>query len=156
MILDFKLFYLLKNFSIMNLQNLEEQFRGRKFGELVLHHLSSQSDDARVQALQGTIRQLPSAFQQREMEELIDDFNKKIYDKSFWEQDCADSLLSITNTAKKRFLKCNLSASDDDLFNVFNIIVLNYAYTAQLQPEMKSFIKKSVNRSFFDRLFSKD
>lgn len=138
----------------MNLQNLQDQFRGRKFGELVLSHLGSQSDNARIQALIGTISQLPSVFQQGEIESLIDDYNKKIYDKSFWTQDCADSLLSITNLARKRFQQCNVSPSDDDLFNVFNIIVLNFAYSAQLQPEMKSFIKKSVNTGFFSRLFS--
>lgn len=138
----------------MNLQNLQNQFRGRKLGELVLYHLRSQSDNALIQALQGSIRQLPLAFQQEEIEGLIDECNKKVYDKSFWEQDCADSIVSIANKARKGFQQCNLSPSDDDLFNVFNILILNYAYSAQVQPEMKKFIKKSVNTGFFARLFS--
>lgn len=103
----------------MNIQSLQTQFRGRKFGELVLHHLKSQSDNARNQALQGTLRQLPSEFQQKEMECLIDEYNRQIYDKSFWEQDCGDALISITNTARSRFKNYSIIPSDDDLFNVF-------------------------------------
>ena len=43
----------------MDLKNLQEQFKGRKFGELVLHHLRNQSGSDRVKPLQWTIKKLP-------------------------------------------------------------------------------------------------
>jgi hypothetical protein len=137
----------------MNLASLQNQFQGRKFGELILHHLYSQSQSDIIAALQGTIQLLPDLFQEREMEKMIDDFNSNIYEKSFWQTDCSYEFSHIIEVAKDRFSRVGLSPNEDDLFNVFNVIVLNFAYGASIQNEMKKFIQDSVSTSIFKKIF---
>jgi len=139
----------------MNLDAVKNQFQGRKFGELVLHHLKSQSQNDIIAALQGTVQLLPDLFQEGEIERLIDDCNAKAYEKTFWQTDCADEFSYIIELAKDRFSQVGLLPNEDDLFNVFNIIVLNFAYGASSQIEMKKFIKDSVSTSIFKKIFGK-
>lgn len=139
----------------MDLNALKNQFQGRKFGELVLHHLKSQSQNDIIAALQGTINLLPDSFKKCKIEKLIDDLNAKAYEKTLWQTDCADEFSYIIEIAKARFSQVGLSPSEDDLFNVFNIIVLNFAYGASIQNEMRIFIKDSVSTSIFKKLFAK-
>jgi hypothetical protein len=139
----------------MNLETLKNQFQGRKFGELVLHHLKSQSHNDISVALQGTFHLLPDFFRMNEMEKLIDEFNAKIYEESFWQTDCADQFDNIIKIAKIKFFHVKLQPSEDDLFNVFNVIVLNFAYGASSQIEMKKFIRNSVTNNIFRRIFGR-
>lgn len=137
----------------MNLDALKKQFQGRKFGELVLHHLKSQSQNDRTAALQGTFQLLPDIFQTRGIENLIDDINVKAYEKTFWQTDCADVFSYIINLTKDRFSRVGLTPNNDDLFNIFNIVVMNFAHNASTQNNMKKFIKDSVKTSIFKKMF---
>ncbi len=139
----------------MNLDALRNQFHGRKFGELVLHHLKSQSQNNIILGLQGTVNLLPVLFQKNEIEKLIDEFNEKAYTQSFWQNDCAETFSFIIKRSRESFLQIGLNPNEDDLFNVFNIIVLNFAYSASTQYKMKIFIKNSTNKHFFVNFFRK-
>lgn len=139
----------------MKLETLKDQFQGRKFGELILHHLKSQSHSEIVKALQGTFNLLPDFFLKSDMEKLMDDLNSNVFEKSFWQTDCADQFSYIIEIAKDRFSRNGLTPSEDDLFNVFNIIVLNLTYGASSQSEMKKFIRNSVSTSIFQKIFGK-
>ncbi len=137
----------------MYLEKLKKQFTGRKFGELVLHHVKSQTYEKVVKALSGTLNEL-SIDQRQEMMLLIDSVNAYAYDENFWAKDCGEQFESIINLLRDRFNVIGSNPTNDDIFNGFNIIVLNFAYGAHQQKQMKDFIIKSSSRSFFRRLFS--
>lgn len=44
--------------------------------------------------------------------------------------------------------------TDDKLFSMFQIIVLNFAYGAHKHPQSEAFIQQSVGIGFMRRLFS--
>jgi hypothetical protein len=135
--------------NTMDLDNLKNQFKGRKFGDLVLHHMKSQSPNDRIKALRGTISLLPELFQTYGIETLIDEINKDISKESFWKTDCSEMFSTIIEITRRSYHYYGFTPSNDDLFNAFNIIVLNLAYAAESQPEMEKFIKRSVNSGFF-------
>ncbi len=136
----------------MDLESLRKQFEGRLFGELVLHHRKHTSLQNTVAALQGVISELPEAAQQL-VESWIDDMSTDVRSESFWKQDCANSFTNITNAAENKLRDAGISPTTDDLFNMFQIIILNFAYSAYQHPQSKAFIQKSVGVGFFGRIF---
>lgn len=139
----------------MKIEELKQQFTGRKFGELVLHHQKRRDSQFLLQALRGTMQELSNKIPVSEFEILIDLIFLNAYDEAFWRQDCGDALISITNYINKKTPEYLEKLNDDDLLNGFNIIVLNFAYAASLQPGMKTFIRNSVYKSFFEKIRSR-
>lgn len=124
----------------VNLKQLEEQFRGTTFNHLIERHLQRQNDRERNASLTQTISQLPSTIQPLIME-WIDRWNSPAYDPSFWHEDTSKILIRITEDAKS-FLRNNGCSiyNDELLFDMFNIVVMNFAYSASGQPTMRKFM----------------
>lgn len=136
----------------VSIDQLSEQFKGRKFGELVLHHIDQQPFKHIVAAMQGTIEGLP--LQVRiEMERLLDSANPLAMKKEFWADDCGRVLMFIASMIEKELQETGVMPSEENLFDVFNIIVLNFAYSAHKDPRMKKFIKASIGKGLLGRFF---
>ncbi len=136
----------------VSINQLAAQFEGRKFGELVLHHIDNQSFEQTVSAMQGTMEGLPAQVREG-IEELIDNANPLARKKEFWSDDCGTILRFITSIVEKEFQEKGVHLSEETLFDVFNIIVMNFAYSSHKDPRMKKFIKSSVGKGLFGRLF---
>lgn len=125
----------------LSLDKVEEQFRGTKFNQLVEHHINSMSSKARSQAVLGVAEDIGSGFTQFDSMEWIDRWNAKVYNKEFWQTDTSVVFREITDDARVFLRSKNITDfTDDSLFNMFNIIVLNFAYSAEDQPKMREFI----------------
>ena len=136
----------------VSVDQLAKQFEGRKFGELVLHHIDKQSFKQIVLAIQGTIKSLPVQLR-NEIEGLIDSANPMAFEKEFWSDDCGKILRFITSMVEKQLQEKEVKFSEENVFDVFNIIVLNYAYSAHKDLRMKKFIKSSIGNGLFGRIF---
>ena len=68
----------------IDLEKLKERYCGKPFYKLVQYHLKRQTQESRIQGLQGTIQLLPESAQPL-VEEFVDRWNTKAYDKQFWE-----------------------------------------------------------------------
>ena len=55
--------------------------------------------------------------------------------------------------AHKELQEQGLTTINDELFDIFNIIVMNFAYSAHQDTRLEKFIKSSTDTSFFGRLF---
>ena len=88
----------------VTVDQLVEQFEGRKFGELVLHHMNEQPFEQIVAAMQGMMERLPAQVR-NEIEGLIDNANPLSFKKEFWADDCGKILRFIKNFKKR---KCSL------------------------------------------------
>lgn len=130
----------------VNLSELRAGFEGRPFSRLIDHHLNRQSQDQRIQGINGTVAMLPEDTRGL-VEGFIDRWNLRAYDRAFWQTDTASVFDEMTEDAKKVFFDMGLSADDDMLFNMFNIVVLNYAYSVYDQPKMREFI--GIKRTTF-------
>ena len=123
----------------INLSDLREGVEGRPFCQLIEHHLNSQSQDQRIQGINGTIAMLPQEAKGL-IEGFIDRWNLRGYDQAFWQMDTASVFDEITEDAKTVLSEKGLYTDDEMLFNMFNIIVLSYAYSAYDQPKMREFM----------------
>lgn len=137
------------NSNKISLTELQNQFRGRKFGELVLHHISTQEENQRANAIKGIRESINPEFLIS-----VDSFIKTITfgfakTKEFWKTDCGEALLLYTNSTKAEAKKMNLELNDEQAFDIFNLIVLNLASHAMKNIEFKSFIKKSIRKFGF-------
>ena len=90
-------------------------------------------------AIIGNINELPMDVRTF-VEGFIDMWNNMAYDRSFWQDDASVVFGYILSEAKKLLDNNNAESNDKILFHMFQIIVLNFAYTAEKQPKMRKFI----------------
>lgn len=136
----------------MDLSALRNQFAGRRFGELVLHHRKQTDLQTTVEALQGVIAELPASARPL-VETWIDEMSTDVRSEAFWKQDCAGAFATITEAAGERLRSAGVNPSTDDVFNMFQIIVLNFAYSTHQHPQSKAFIQKALGVGFLGRIF---
>ena len=123
----------------INLEEARQGFHGKAFCTLVKHHLDRQKQDTRIRGIQGTIEMLPEDARPLTVP-FTDHWNARAYEKDFWQMDTATVFDEIIDDAKSVLSESGIQFDDETLFNMFNIIVLNYAYSAHNQPKMKEFI----------------
>jgi hypothetical protein len=122
---------------------LAQQYRGRLFGEVILHHVERQSLQQVTEELFRTIEFLPNGLR-RARQNWIDLNNSYALRKEFWKSDCGDVLLSIVGRAKAFSASHGINADNDTLLNLFEIVVLAFAFTAHGDKRAKEFIQRSV------------
>jgi hypothetical protein len=137
--------------------DLAQQYRGRPFGELILYHVTRESLQQVTEELFRAI--LPDELQ-RVRQNWIDLNNPYALREEFWKSDCGDVLLSIVGRAETFSASHGINADDDTLLNLFDIVVLAFAYTAHSDNRAKEFVQRSVgiantHSSIFHRLFSR-
>jgi hypothetical protein len=127
------------NMKKIELGKVRQDFRGRPFYKLVEYHLSRQKQEVRIHGILGTIEMLPEEAKSL-AEPFIDRWNMRVYEKDFWQMDAAAVFNEIIEDARSILHESGTSFDDETLFNMFNIIVLSYAYNAYDQPKMRKFI----------------
>jgi hypothetical protein len=127
--------------------------RGKRFGELVLYHVKRYSLSHVANDLMGTILFLPKQLQGLS-EEWINMNNQYGRDEGFWRSDCGEVCLSIIERAKQFSSKIGTQVDNNTLLNLFQIVLLTFAYTAHLEPSSKAFIRKAVGIGVLRRFFA--
>jgi len=123
----------------INLEELRQGFQGKPFCELIKHHLDHQKQDTRIFGIQGTAEMLPKEARPL-VEPFINRWHDRAYEKDFWQMDTAIVFDEIIDDARRVLSESGIQFNDETLFNMFNIIVLSYAYSAHDQPKMREFI----------------
>lgn len=137
---------------MVDIDALQKQFHGCRFGELILHHRKMTDLQTTSKAIIGIIQELPQDVQSH-MESWFDEMNLNVRSEQFWQQDCGDAFAKITEVATAKLGAVGVQPTTDDLFNMFQVTVLNFAYSAHRFPQSKAFIQKSLGVGFFRRLF---
>lgn len=128
----------------INLIELKKQFQGTRFCRLIEHHLRQQSQDQRIRGIRGTIAILPQSVHDL-VADFVDRWNSRAYEGTFWQEDTATVFEEIINDARDVLLPLGLASDDEAAFNLFNIVILNYASIAYYQPKLRQFMRISVN-----------
>lgn len=130
-----------KGVSLIDLAN---QYKGRKFGELILHHVKQQTINEINNALAGleqNVHPILKDTTDKFLETIVYAFAST---KEFWKTDCSEALKLYTNATKSESKKFGLDVSDDYAFDIFNLIVLTLAKKAIQDSDFEKFIKKSI------------
>jgi len=133
------------NVQKINLEEIRQGFRGRPFCKLVEHHLYRQKQDDRIRGIHGTVEMLPEEAKPL-VESFIDRWNGRAYEKELWKRDTKSVFDEIIDDARRVLHESGITSDDEILFNMFNIIVLSYAYNAYDQPKMREFIGVNSGR----------
>src|SRR5438552_1197690 len=129
--------------SEIRLDELRKQFAGAKFGELILHHYRKSDNQLIVKSLLGTQDLLPEAAQQA-VEEWIDQFGPESRTLEFWTRDCGEAFAVICGAAKTRLSGLGVNATEEDLFNMFQVVVLSFGYSCHQHQSSRMFIQKAL------------
>lgn len=138
----------------ISIDQLSKRVEGKKFGELVLHHADNQPIELIVKEMQERMGWLPAEIQS-EVEGLIENANSLALKEEFWSTDCGEIVRSITSMVEKELQEKGVLFSEEDLFDMFHIIVANYACSAHNDQKMRKHIKSSVGKGLFGRIFGK-
>jgi hypothetical protein len=111
---------------------------GRQYRDFVQHHLNAQTARDRNLGFVGTVQMLPAQLQPL-MEGFIDRWNVRMYDHDFWRQDCAQVLDAILDDARNMAQSVGYGPDDEDLFNIFQLVSMSFAYNADLEPKFRAY-----------------
>jgi hypothetical protein len=129
--------------SQIDLRGLARQFRGRKFGELILHHYKRLDYETTCKAVEGTTKflpELPGEFAAR----WIDEFVMKGQESEFWCRQSDDVLNEIIERARGKLATAGVRPTDEDLFNMFQLIVLSFAYSFHKHESNRLFVERAI------------
>ena len=128
-----------KNSRRIDIENIRIQFKGKPFNQLIKHHLKKQKPRQIYDGLQGTMAMLPENARST-LENFIDRWNEKTYDKELWQKDTSQVFTEIVDDARSILSPIGAPTDDETLFNMFQIVVLTYSWNASDQPNMQKFI----------------
>jgi len=114
--------------SEINLNTLSKQFQGTLTEQLVSRHVSNSKNDKSViyQGIYGTLEMLPFPIRTSTYD-LIDKYNDPVRKSTLTKTDTSQTLAIITDEARNMFSSQELN--DETLFNIFQAIILSYAYS---------------------------
>ncbi len=129
----------------INLDEVRSGFFGKPYNALVQYHIKRESAQILAMSVEGTKNMLPTGTISY-LVEFCDRWNLKAYDANFWEEDCAEVFTKIMDDAAEVLLQSGIRPDDETLFNIFQLVTLNFALAASLQPKMRKFagIKKGL------------
>jgi hypothetical protein len=123
----------------INLNEFRTGIQGQPYAELIRHHIRRQTTQHLHDGGLDTIGFLPSIVRPL-VGSFIDAWNLRIYDREFWRTDCATVLDAIVEDARNRLIAAQAPTDDETLFNMFQIVTLNFAWSASDQPKFRKFI----------------
>ncbi len=128
----------------VDLNRLYQQYRGVPYARLVQQHLRRFGPK-----IEDTLAVCVQTFDDTEnevAEHVVDEYNTRGYDAKFWRCDCAQVFAEICISFAKGMTDRGLFTDDIAKFNMFQVVTLNFAYTARNQKELRRFagIKKGL------------
>ena len=121
----------------MNLQELVQQYRGATLPKLVEHQMKSLNEDTLMHAIQGTYRHFPI-----ECRPQVDAFTLAYPGKN-WAgpnivtMDLGDIFSDAIQAIKGMATQAGVSLNDEQVFDVFNLIVMRVSYFAHSNPDFR-------------------
>lgn len=120
----------------ISINQMIDDLNGKTYGQLVLRHLREHGSQLPL-AIAASVA-LATADERSASEAIIDDYNERGYDPDFWATDAGEMLASVS---------CDLNdalfpdtAEEAGVFNLFQLVTLNFALMAHQQTALRDFI----------------
>lgn len=139
----------------VDLDDLQAQFAGRRYAELVMNQVHELSLDSCRSAIAGMSSELGP-----QMAELVSDFIDEFGRipqadlLGIFSGDCGRALKEITRALWSAASSRNIQVSTSDLFTAFNLVTVNWAASCHATPKTMAAMQKAAGYGFFRRLFS--
>jgi len=121
----------------INLDELRAGMRGRPYNTLIREHLKHQKARQFNMAIEGTKELLPPGIRDG-LEDFCDHYNSMAYEADFWRQDCAEVFDLIIEGARDIMQKAGITQDDETLFNIFQLVTMNFALAVSVQPGLRT------------------
>lgn len=120
----------------MNLQEIVQQYRGTTLPKLIEKQIKSLNSDTLLKAIQSTYHHFPSDFRKQ-----VDTFTHAYVEN--WlaphivTTDLGDIFTDATQDIKSMATQSGVSLNDEQVFDVFNLIVMKVSYFAHNDTEFR-------------------
>ena len=111
----------------MESKELVRQFRGATLPKLVEKHIQSQSKYTLQQAIHGMIDHFPIEFRPQVAAYTLD-YSMNWFGAHFLTADLGDVFIDTTEDIKAMASKAGMSLNDDQVFDMFNLIVMRVSF----------------------------
>ena len=137
----------------VNINELAEQWKGRRLAELILRHYKKQSLTQCYAAMQGLLEENREELK-NPTADFIDFLNANPDAKNFFSDDLSNKFLQLADVTKGFFDKgYGILISEEEYFNIFNILIINWAVSCHQHPQTKAAMQKGAGLGFVRRLF---
>jgi hypothetical protein len=113
----------------VSFDEFRDKVRGTTYRELIEYHLRSHPPEEVRQALREVLGVLPEEGT-AVASELASRWSERLSDGEIWERDCAEVAEEIAGEARRRLEDRDAPADQDVLFDLFEVVTLNYARAA--------------------------
>lgn len=120
----------------INLKEFRKGIQGRKYADLIRHHIGRQTTQQLHDGSLDTISFLPPTAQPL-VENLIYASDHRALDAQFWKSDCATVFDGIIEDARNLLIEAQAPTDDETLFNMFQVVTLYFAHAASYQPRLR-------------------
>lgn len=120
----------------MNLQELGQQYHGTTLPKLVEKQIKSLDKDTLLRAIQSTYHHFPIEFR-KQADAFTHDYVKNWLAPHIVTSDLGDIFSDTIQDIKGMVTQTGVSLSDEQVFDVFNLIVMKVSYFAHIDPEFR-------------------
>lgn len=123
----------------MNLYEITHQYRGTTLPRLVRKQIKSLDEETLLQAIRGTYENFPTEFRPQ-----IDSYTLAYPEKWFGPYiltaDLSDIFSSAIQDIRAMVEKSGMSLNDDQIFDIFNLIVMRLSFFAHSKPGLRKML----------------
>jgi hypothetical protein len=120
----------------MNLQELVQQYHGATLPKLVEKQIKSLHKDTLLQAIQSTYHHFPIEFR-KQVDVFTHSYVKNWLVPDIVTTDLGDIFSDTIQDINGMATQSGVSLSDEQVFDVFNLIVMRVSYFAHVDPEFR-------------------
>jgi len=120
----------------MNLQEIVQQYRGTTLPKLVEKQIKSLNEDTLLQAIQSTYHHFPIEFR-KQVDAFTHAYVKNWLAPHIVTTDLGDIFSDATPDIKSMATQSGVSLNDEQVFDVFNLIVMKVSHFAHIDPEFR-------------------
>lgn len=121
----------------MNLQELIRQYHGATLPKLVEKQIKTLNKDRLLEAIQGTYQHFPIEFR-KQVDAFTHSYVKNWLAPDIVTKDLGDILSDAIQDIKGMATQAGVSLNEEQVFDVFNLIVMKVSYFAHIDPDFRS------------------
>jgi hypothetical protein len=120
----------------MNLQEIIQQYRGATLPKLVEKQIKSLNEDTLLKAISGTYEHFPIEFRPH-VDTFTLDYAQNWFGSHILTADLGDIFSKTIQDIKGMASQAGVTLNDDQVFDMFNLIVMRISYFAHSRPDFR-------------------
>ena len=123
----------------MNFEELSKQYRGTTLPKLIENQIKSLSEETLVQAIRGTYEHFPLEFRPQ-VDAYTMNYLKSWFSPHILTADLGEVFNTTVTDIKDMATQTGASLNDEQVFDMFNIMVMRLSHFAHSKPELRNML----------------